>query len=159
MKNNNYFPVLALLLVVILASGCQFSNLYEQTTDFNGNSWNANNHLSYPVAVTDTANGYDIYILLRNTGAYPYSNIYFFVRTQAPGGTTLTDTLEFQLAAPDGKWYGKGWGSTWSHRLGYKHNIRFPMPGIYTFDIIHGMRDNELRGLPDAGLLITRSQN
>lgn len=154
MNRSTSFIFIVVLLLAGVIFACQPSGLFEKSDSFEGNSWNARQHLRYSVAVDDTLTGYNIWFLLRNTGAYPYSNIFFFVTTQSPEGTLLTDTLEYTLAAPDGKWLGKGWGSTWSHRLLYKQNIRFPIKGIYTFDIIHGMRDAELRGIPDAGLLV-----
>jgi gliding motility-associated lipoprotein GldH len=68
----------------------------------------------------------------------------------------MTDTIEFFLADPTGKWLGSGLGSVNSMLLPYRTNIKFPQRGIYTFEFKQGMRQEELKGIMDVGLRIDK---
>jgi gliding motility-associated lipoprotein GldH len=76
----------------------------------------------------------------------------------------VRDTLEYEMAKPDGQWLGTGYGSLKENKLWYKENVVFPSSGVYTLEISHAMRKNgqvdgivELEGITDVGYLIEKS--
>jgi gliding motility-associated lipoprotein GldH len=73
----------------------------------------------------------------------------------------VKDTLEYEMALPDGTWMGKGTGSIKENKLWYKENIIFPFNGVYTLELVQAMRKNgsvsgleTLPGITDVGLEI-----
>ena len=63
------------------------------------------------------------------------------------------------LADDKGKRFGKGLGDVHELKLPFKTNAYFPTKGIYTFNICHGMRTENLKGVYDIGLRIEMIKN
>lgn len=143
-------------ILVISWQSCKNNIVYEQHKKLEAGGWNADSPAVFQVPVQDTSSIYNVYIHLRNTGDYPWRNIYFFVNTVSPSEAHVADTVEYYLADEKGKWYGKGWGQVWSHMLPYRMNIKFPYQGIYTFTIKQGMRSDSLPSILDTGILLEK---
>jgi gliding motility-associated lipoprotein GldH len=149
---------LLLLPVVLVLGSCHSNRIYEQFVSL-PDSWNSNNVLHFNVDITDTAQAYNVYIAVRNTGKYAYSNLYLFVTAHSPNGHSLRDTVEVTLADEHGKWLGKGAASVFTRYYPYKTNIRFPTSGIYTFDIEQAMWIRELKNINDIGFMIEKAES
>jgi len=146
------------LLLTIIIFSCKNDTVYEKYYAIEDATWHAGNILKYEVQVKDTLTSNDIYIETRHLGNYPLSNLYLFITTTAPTGRYIKDTVEIFLADNKGKWYGRGFGDIYSHTHPYKRNVRFPYTGIYSFEIQHGMRVEELPGIEDIGLRIEQRE-
>ncbi|MBN2639244.1 MAG: gliding motility lipoprotein GldH [Bacteroidales bacterium] len=151
--------VLWLLVLAVLSvlSSCGRNMLSDETTSVH-NKWFMNDPAIFDVNVKDTIHGYDFYINIRHNESYRYSNLYVFLQTEFPNQHVTRDTLEFILAAPSGKWLGKGWGKIKQDHILLKKNLRFPLKGQYRFSIWQGMRADTLKGIEDVGLQIVRAQ-
>jgi gliding motility-associated lipoprotein GldH len=68
----------------------------------------------------------------------------------------MTDTVNIVLAAPDGKWTGKGNGNIRELMLLYRKQIQFRIPGTYVFTLEQAMRQPELP-VTDLGVRIERT--
>lgn len=113
----------------------------------------------------DSTQAYNMYITLRNDEQYPYSNLFLIAEMTGPDGTSLRDTLEYEMADASGNWMGTGYGSVKENKLWYRENIVFPDSGVYTVTVSHAMRKNgsvegiqELPGVLDVGLQIEKNQ-
>ena len=153
-KQNIFF--LAFLSIVI--HGCSQNRLFDEVQKIPHTGWAASDSKKFTVSVSDTSQAYDIFLHIRNSTSYNYSNLWLFVKTSAPNGDHITDTLEFFLADPSGHWLGKGLGSINSMLIPYKQNIRFPFRGIYTFEFQQAMRKEVLSGIMDIGLRVQPHQ-
>ena len=122
----------------------------------NNRTWSYINKIRVPVTIEDETAAYNVYINLRHTGDYKYSNIFLLVGTQVPGAKMVKERKEFRLALPDGQWLGKGSGNLYSYQLPYKENVKFPRKGQYLFEIEQNMRDNPLREVTDVGLRVEK---
>jgi gliding motility-associated lipoprotein GldH len=71
-----------------------------------------------------------------------------------PSGFISTDTLEFPLAYPDGRWIGTGAGDMVDTRFSFGRNFKFSEPGIHKVSFKHGMRYDDLSPVFDIGLRI-----
>lgn len=142
--------------IILFIISCKNHVVFEQYENVEKNGWKANSPMIFEVPVQDTSLVYNVYIHLRNTGEYPWRNIYFFVNTESPTEAQVADTVQYYLADEKGKWYGKGWGQVWSHMLPYRMNVKFPYPGIYTFTLKHGMRKDSLPSILDAGIILEK---
>ncbi len=118
--------------------------------------WQEDSIISFSVPVNDTTSIYDIILCVRHTETYPYQNMWLFCGF---GVDSLAhDTIEFFLADDRGRWLGNG-GNKWIEMpVLYEQNYQFPDTGQYIFTVQHGMRDENLRGISDVGLIIRQSK-
>jgi len=156
--NRNLFFFSLAFLVVFLAS-CDSKRFFEENKSLENGVWMNTNSLSFTVNIADTLMRYDLYLNVRNDGVYPYSNLYLFIHTTLPGGKTATDTVECQLAEPDGKWRGSGHGNLKFNRFLFQKGMAFPQKGDYRFELEQAMRVKELKGIRDAGIRIEKQAN
>ena len=145
--------------MLVLIYSCKPKSIYEKNIDIPDGVWNMDNILSFETEINDTINSYSIFINLRHTSLYPYSNIFLFINTTAPSGASIRDTFECRLANEKGHWYGDGLGDIWDVNIPFKKNVRFPMPGIYRFEIEQAMRKKNLPFILDCGLSIEHFEN
>jgi len=69
----------------------------------------------------------------------------------------VRDTVGIRLADDNGRWLGKGAASVLSLSYPYRQNIKFPIPGIYVFDIEQAMRVDDLKYIADIGVSIEKA--
>ena len=127
-----------------------------------GGSWSREFKPEFSFDITDTVSKHDVYIDVRHTGDYPFSDLFLFVDLEGPGGRAARDTVECLLADPSGQWYGKGTGFIFAKRtiaahVLYKLNNRFPAAGRYTITLEQAMRTEKLDGVLDVGVSVQRS--
>jgi gliding motility-associated lipoprotein GldH len=154
LNRNPSFFYLAVLIILLVS--CDSKRFFEENKSIENGVWNSTNFPSFTVNITDTLARYDLYLNLRNDGVYPYSNLYLFIHTLLPGGKKATDTVECQLADPDGKWHGSGLGSLKFNRFLFQRGMVFPRRGVYHFDLEQAMRVKELKGIRDIGIRIEK---
>lgn len=155
---------LFLLVGMTLVSSCSSDVVISEYKSLNGAVWNKDDVLEFRFSETDTLQKYNMFINVRNDNTFPYSNLFLITSLNTPEGEVLQDTLEYNMALPDGTWLGKGSGSLKENKLWYKENIVFPSSGVYTLEVSHAMRKNgnvqgvvALEGITDVGLEITKS--
>ena len=152
----NKYSCSLLLISLILLSSCNSNVVFTESKVMNKNTWNLLNISSFKVPITDTLKSNNVIFTIRTGSSYPFRNIYLFVTTTSPDGKSITDTLQYNLADEKGKWLGKGFGDIHELNLPYKSNIYFPVKGIYQFNIQHGMRIEDLKGVYDVGLRVEK---
>lgn len=126
-------------------------------------SWNKEEQVVFTFSDVDTLTTYNMFINIRNDNTFSYSNLFLIAELNYPSGETIKDTLEYEMASPNGEWMGKGNGSIKENKLWYKENIVFSNTGVYTVEISHAMRKNgtvngiiALEGITDVGLQIEK---
>jgi gliding motility-associated lipoprotein GldH len=145
------------LFFSILFISCDTKGVFENNLVIPNEEWELENIANFSVSIDDTIASHNIYANIRNTTSFPNSNLYLFITTHAPNGAMLRDTLECILANTQGDWLGKGFGRIRDNQIPYKSNIRFPITGIYRFEIQHGMRAKNLKEVVSVGLRIERT--
>lgn len=153
MKRKYLFKV-SIILISLFILSCNSNIIFDDIQKISSSGWKQDDLITFRVPVNDTTPAYNIYLHLRNTNNYEYSNLWLFITTIAPNGENMRDTTEFFLADPSGEWLGKGLGSVNTMLVPYKTNIRFPYRGIYTFEIQQGMRKEVLENILDIGIRI-----
>jgi len=150
LKKSNYLWALPLALIVLLS--CD-SNTYLDVYETLPDTWHKDSIAQFKFKAPDTLNNYNLYINLRNNNAYQYNNLFLIVALDYPNGKTTKDTLEYKMAAPDGKLLGKGLTDVKQNKLwykGYDTTFKFTEQGNYTISIQHAMRKNgEVKGITD----------
>ena len=154
-----------LLLLVITMVSCDNNRVYDSYHTVN-NGWNIQEPIQFEVSDVDSIVPHNVFITLRNTNEYKYSNLFLIARMDTPNGKQLIDTLEYTMATPEGEWLGTGFNDVKENKLWYKEGVRFRESGTYNFSIEHAVRkngnitgDERLEGITEVGLRIERPQN
>lgn len=158
LMNSSVLKFFSFFALVFFISSCDQKRVFEKNTPISEGIWNMDEKPSFEIDVKDTISSHSFYINLRNSGAYPYSNIFVFVETLFPDSSKARDTVECFLADNAGKWLGKGSGDIWDNQILFKKGVVFPRSGQYKFILQHGMRTDELKEIMDVGLRIEKEK-
>jgi gliding motility-associated lipoprotein GldH len=151
-------------MIAVLAmaiNGCNITDskmIVDQNTEIDNQIWSYNNKVRSDFEIKNTAIAYNLYLNLRVTPNYKYSNIFVLIHQTGPDNKTETIRYEFKLANPDGEWLGAGTGNLYSYQTIFKSNFKFALAGKYHVEIEQNMRDNPLRNVSDAGLRVEKSE-
>lgn len=156
-KATTLILAIALLLSSTMTS-CRQSVIIDEVVAFPNVGWNSDSLAVFRADIVDASKSYDMWIQVRNDNNYSYANLWLFVDViSAKTSMMVRDTIECQLARPDGEWIGGGWGSLYTLECPYKLKVKFANDGRYTFRISHGMRDADIKGIKSLGLRIEES--
>ena len=144
------------LIIGYIFSACDTNRVYEDYVSIPAEGWHKDSLLRFNVPSEDTIANHNIYINIRNQGNYANSNIWIFLEVNSPNGEVLTDTVEFILAEPSGKWKGSGIGDLYDNQFLYRQNVFFPESGEYGFSLQQGMRSDVLSGINDVGIRVEK---
>ena len=162
LRNNVFLFFLIFSFLFVACDSNQVFDVYESVPD----KWHKDSVISFKVNPPDSINPYNLFVNLRNTNDYKYSNLFLIVEMVFPHGRTIKDTLEYRMAEPNGKLLGTGFTDVKENKLWYKEHVVFEEVGDYTVNIQHAMRENgkvngvvELEGVTDIGFRIEKPQN
>ncbi len=154
----NKFVVLFLLMGIFIS--CDSDTVFSETRAMEG-FWGQNEIVEFKIPQLDSIKKYNLFLNIRNSNEYKFNNIFLIVSMNFPHGKTITDTLEYRMANPDGSWMGQGIGNVKENKLWYKENVQFFEDGIYTVTIGQAMRNNgavegvtKLEGITDVGFSV-----
>ena len=136
-----------ILIFASLAFSCQQNNSFDRYMSI-PNGWDKQEIVSYEFVAPDILKPYNLFVNLRTTTDYKFSNIFLVVELNYPNGKVTKDTLEYIMAKPSGELLGSGFTSVKQHKLWFKgidNTFVFSEEGTYTVHIQHAMR---LRGNP-----------
>lgn len=129
-----------------------------------GKSWELDRAIQFNFTAPDSTNNYGLFINLRNNKDYRYNNLFLIAELNYPNGKTLIDTLEYQMAKPNGEFLGTGFSDLKENKLWYKgfnEPFVFEELGDYQLKLKHAMRNNgevegvkHLEGITDLGFRI-----
>lgn len=165
------------LLLLMLLSGCVSSPYYQKSYNIPNNKWAQDFKPNFVVDIEDTSVHYNIYLIIRHTNLYAYSNIWLWVSVKQPGATTFTRTrIEIPLANLQGRWLGEGTGELYEQRrmIVLNHNEipltdalvslseqsidhLFGKKGRYEIRLEQNMREQSLADVLHIGLRIEKS--
>lgn len=148
-----------LFVIALTIASCNDNAVVDTNQVISGYKWSYINKVKIPVKIEDNTKSYKLFLNLRHTAEYKYSNIFVLIHQSGPGMKPETVRKEFKLAFPDGEWLGKGSGDLYSYQLLFKDNYKFPAKGTYTFQIEQNMRDNPLQDVSDVGLRVEVTGN
>ncbi|WP_298485251.1 gliding motility lipoprotein GldH [uncultured Maribacter sp.] len=153
------------IIILLLLVSCNDTTIKSEYQSLKDASWHKNDTITFNFSELDTIAKHHIFINVRNDQNYPYSNLFLITELNYPNGDVVKDTLEYNMALPDGTWLGKGKGSLKESKLWFRENIVFPSSGVYTLQIVHAMRKNgtipgvvDLEGITDVGFQIEKSK-
>ncbi|MFM9824965.1 gliding motility lipoprotein GldH [Flavobacterium sp.] len=148
------------LLVTFLFFSCDKKRVFDEYKSV-GNSWHKDSIVSFDLPILDSAKRYNLFVNLRANNDYPFNNLFLIVSLEMPNGYTKVDTLEYQMANPDGEILGNGFTDLKESKLFYKEKVRFR--GKYKVNIKQSLRESgkiqgkkNLEGITDVGFRIEK---
>lgn len=147
---------LAICLISYLFSACTSDAYFEENRVITNRSWEYSEIPSFEVQIDDNTVKYDVYINLRHTNKYDFSNIFLLLHEKGKGLKDTAYRKEIKLAELDGRWIGKSSGSLYHIQHLAKENFTFPDTGKYIFRIEQNMRVNPLLDISDVGIKVIK---
>lgn len=151
-----------LLVVVILFSSCDKKRVFDEYKSV-GSAWHKDSIVTFNLPELDSTKRYNLFVNLRANNNYQYNNLFLIVALELPNGFTKVDTLEYQMADPDGTLLGDGFSDIKESKLFYKENVRFKSK--YKVHIKQAVRENgkvpgvtALDGITDVGFRIEKKE-
>ncbi|MFM1878845.1 MAG: hypothetical protein RLZZ241_1711 [Bacteroidota bacterium] len=156
--------VLFIVGTFVALSACTGNLVFSESAVIPKGLWDKENTIRFTMQNQDTIQKHNVYFVIRNDNTFPYSNLFLIAEIKSPDGTQSRDTLEYNMADPQGNWLGSGANSSIENILGYKRDIVFAQNGVYTFTLSHAMRENgkvqgiaSLPGIFDVGIQIEKN--
>ena len=148
-------------LVLIVLVSCDKKRVFDEYKSV-GNGWNKDSIVSFDLPAMDVKKQYNLFLNVRDNNDYPFNNLFLIVSMEQPNKRTIVDTLEFQMANPDGSLLGEGFTDVKDSKLVYKERMKF-IPGTYKVHIKQAVRQTgkvsgvkELKGITDVGFRIEK---
>jgi len=152
------------IFLFLCTVSCETGLEYSEYKSIDNHVWNKDELVAFSLPVMDTLEPYNIFINIRNTSSFAYSNLFLIASITDPEGGVVKDTLEYAMALPDGTWLGTGNGGVKENKLWYKEELMLSHKGVHTVEISHAMRKNgsvsgiiALEGITDVGLEVAKS--
>ncbi len=137
LKTISKYGVLLLLSIVLFS--CDDTRVFDQYHKLDG-TWAKNDSIRFNFEQKDTINPYNLFLNVRNNNDYPFSNLFVIVSLKDPENGIKIDTLEYEMAYPDGKLMGTGFSDIKESKLWYQENFTFKKPGNYEIIITQALR-------------------
>ncbi len=154
----SYNKIITLLVVITLIASCIPSNTFEKNESILHHRWDKKDSKVFEFDITDTTSKYLMYVTMRHTDAYNFSNIWLNVHTIEPNGKTMKQKMELPLAESSGRWTGKGMNEIYEHkiRMSGNSNMKFEHKGLYRIKLEQIMRENPLKEVLSIGIRLER---
>lgn len=144
----------AALCLLLLMASCDPTRIYDDNKLIPGDLWYYKNAVPFDVQVKDTTKLYNVYVNVRVSSDYKYSNLFMWVNTTNPDKKTDQRRVEIKLADETGKWLGKGLGDIYDYQFPVFQRIKFPNSGFYRFELEQNMREDTLAYVKAVGVRI-----
>jgi gliding motility-associated lipoprotein GldH len=148
-------------LVLIVLISCDKKRVFDEYKTV-GNGWNKDSIVSFDLPAVDIKKQYNLFINIRDNNDYPFNNLFLIVNMEQPDKRTIVDTLEYQMANPDGSLLGEGFADVKDNKLIYKERMKFNS-GTYKIHIKQAVRQTgkvsgvvKLEGITDVGFRIEK---
>lgn len=153
-------PLFFLFLGILLFGSCDETRVYDDYKSVPG-EWHRDSLVTFKFQSPDTVKYYNLFLNLRNNSEYNFSNIYLITELNFPNGKVVSDTLQYEMAAPSGEWLGMGFGDIKESKLWYKEKVKFTEAGEYKVTVQQAMRRRDsvsgiekLAGITEVGFRI-----
>jgi gliding motility-associated lipoprotein GldH len=144
------------LSLLLILTACDPGRIYEKNLPVDAGGWLYSDYLDFEVNIPDTVSAYNIYLNVRHSDLYAYSNLWVQLQTMLPDSSVMNDKVQVELALTDGQWTGNCIDGICMNSVLIRSNVVFPKPGTYRFRIIQDMRQDPLPEILNAGLKLER---
>ena len=150
-----------ILIFFSLLQSCDSNVVFSKYHSLDKANWAQNEVIAIDIPIPDTLALHNLYINLRSTKEYPYSNLFLIAKMSFPDNTVVVDTLEYEMTDASGRFLGSGFSEIKENKLFYKEKVRFKQKGNYHFEVRQAMRErgqvvgvSKLKGVSDVGISV-----
>ncbi len=153
---------ITLLVLILGLTACDSSIEFISFQSVKNAIWKAKDTLNFEFQVADTLKPKNLFLHIRNSNSYAFSNLYVITQLQFPDNKVVIDTLQYEMADKNGKLLGSGMSSTKESKLFYKEQKIFPTTGSYRVKIYQAMRKQgeiepiDLEGVQEVGFSLEK---
>jgi len=138
------------------------SDVFEKNVTIPGHAWASSfkPRIDFTIQPKDTAERFNVYVVLRHSDAYQYNNIWIQGTIRKPGDT-IGKSLRADLPLADNNgWKGSGMDDIYEHRVLVRDLALtgFSKPGTYSFTLEQIMRDDPLPHVLNVGVRLEKVQ-
>ncbi len=153
-QGSLFIKLSSLCFLLFHLSSCSQSSVYERNITINDQLWFHRQVPEFEIHTIDTTQNFDIFVNLRHSSKYNYSNLALIIQEVSPTQEEKTYYIQLQLAEPDGRWKGIGTGNILSYQALFLKDYHFADTGIYTFRVKQNMNINPLPEILDVGIKV-----
>jgi gliding motility-associated lipoprotein GldH len=157
----NFIKKLSFFLVpcVFYLASCTTVDLYEKTVSMPDHEWHSSNRPTFEFQITDTVSYYNVFLVLRHTEKYKFTNIYVNLYVKGPGqDSAIKIQRDLPLATAEKGWLATGIDDIYEHRILLTTEKQTFKAGLYSFTLEQIMREDPLENVLDAGLRVEKTQ-
>ena len=154
----NTFFIITFAAALNIITGCNDAGaILDQSTPVANHNWAYLNKFKFAFKIKDEKAAYNLYMNLRVTADYKYSNMFVLITQTGPDKKTEIKRYELHLADKEGQWYGTGSGNLYSYQVPFRIGYKFAAKGTYQIAIEQNMRDNPLKEVSDVGIRVEKA--
>ncbi len=165
-KSKQYYTSYVFVIVAFITLvSCDKNHVFDSYTTMETRGWHKDSIVSFNLPVMDSLKTYNLFFNIRNTNDYKFSNLFVITSIDFPNGKKELDTLEYEMAKPNGEWLGVGISSIKESKLWFKEQFKFNEKGTYKVSIKQAMRTNGseygvlfLKGITDIGFRVENQE-
>lgn len=146
----------AFCFLFFILNACSSNSFYEKNSTIDDQLWFRRQVPEFEIHTSDTNQNFDIFVHLRHSSSYKYSNLSLIIEEVNPQKEEKAYRLEIELAESDGRWKGIGTGNVLSYEVPLLKDHHFADTGTYTFKIKQNMNINPLPGILDVGIQVVK---
>lgn len=152
LKRNSWSLILFGSLIFF---SCDTKLTYETFKKVDETAWNYHNEQQFIIPIQEEEH-YRMSIALRNTANYQKANLWLFITLSSPSGKEQRDTINCLLADDYGYWLGSGFSGLYFTEHNLPKTITFDEKGDWKLAITHGMREDDIKGIKEVGVLLRK---
>ncbi len=149
-----------LFLFALMMISCDKTQIFDEYHTID-DGWHRDSIITFNFEQKASKVPVNLFINVRNNDDYEFSNLFLIVKMEQPKGKIHIDTLEYQMANPDGTLMGEGWSDIKESKLWYKEKATFSETGNYKVSIQQAVRQTgkvtgveRLNGITEIGFRI-----
>lgn len=153
-----------LFLFLLSFIACDQNRVYEDYVSVGIAGWKKDALVNFQFEISDTVSRHDLFVQIRNTKEYEFSNLFVITKFQYPNGFHVVDTLEYEMTDLYGNWLGTGYTDIKENKLYFKEKFQFPVKGVYEINVQQAMRKRDeidgiqsVIGISDVGFRVEKS--
>ena len=154
-KINSRLLMYTCASVLTLFSSCGDAAYFEALHSFDDERWDKTDTAFFELEVDDTKADYEFSLSLRTTTEYEFSNLWVYIESTAPDGSTSKVAQQLPLARPDGSWIGNVSGTIVQTEVKFAAKV-FPLKGDYSFKLMNATQQKSIDHVLDVGLTIRK---
>jgi gliding motility-associated lipoprotein GldH len=159
MKMNRYIgkqtAALTCFLLLLVIHSCRSDLAYAESKSISSGGWAVEDTLVFSPVLEQADAPCDLYVWVRHTKDYAYSNIWLKVESELDLNTR-DGLVEIKVADKSGKWLGTCSQSLCTVRLALKEDLSLDADGAFKVEVIQYMRETSLQGVRNVGLELVR---